>query len=472
MNTQNNLASIIEPHCALDKIAIVDRNQVYSYKQVYELSCQIANGIRSHGITPGQRVAIRFSNSIEFVVSYFGILRSGCVAVLINIKMPQALIDYVISDSAPVLIIDETNYNSLLVAGPAILEAVEETAPAVILYTSGTTGKPKGVVIAHKHKWAIDQKSENKFLPRRKTLVGAPCYHANGLTNMEVGLAGKSTLVLISKFDPVEIIRLLGRHGKSPINTIATVPSIMALVVQELNTNNYEQIDLSRLTSITMASAPLSRTLAESIQKYFINANVANRYGITEVGPGLFAHLAGNPTLPLGSVGFPLPGIDYRLVNGILQIRSPSMMLNYNNQPNPNLTEDGYYNTNDIFEVDANGAYFFIGRSDDMFVNGGNNVYPTQVERSLEEYYTVSEAAVIGLEDDIKGVRPFAFVVASSEFNEQALIDYMFATVTPSSCPKRIWKLDSFPLNTVNKIDKKQLKLWAQEWSNAPLTNL
>jgi len=468
-DTQYNLANLIETHRTLDKVAVIDSGRKYSYKQLNDIACQIANGIRALGIIPGQHVAIKFPNSLELIASYFGVLRAGCVAVLINVKLPKSLIDYVIEDSSPVLMIDETTYSSLLVDGPDILESVTAESPAVILYTSGTSGKPKGVVIAHKHKWAIDQKSGNKFLPWRITLIGAPCYHANGLTNMEVGLAGKSTLVLMANFDPAEMIRLIDQHKISSINT---VPSIMASVINELATGEYSHVDLSLLTNITMASAPLSRSLAESIKKYCVNAHIANRYGITEVGPGLFAQFEGQQPVPPGSVGYPLPGIDYRLVDSILQVRSPSMMLNYNNQPNPNLTEDGYYNTNDIFEVDEIGAYYFIGRADDMFVNGGNNVYPTQVEKILEEHSSIREAAVIGLDDDIKGVKPYAFVVASTEFNEQQVSDYMFATLPASNCPKRIWKLDSFPLTAVNKIDKRQLKIWAQELNVAPLTNL
>ena len=127
------------------------------------------------------------------------------------------------------------------------------------------------------------------------------------------------------------------------------------------------------------------------------------------------------------------------------------------------MTEDGYYNTNDLFEVDSNGAYFFIGRADDMFTNGGNNVYPLAVEQTLERHPSIKEAAVIGLDDELKGQRPYAFVVATDDFDEQAIIEYMFASTAPSNCTKRIWKLENFPLNSVNKVDKKQLKIWAQE---------
>lgn len=453
-----NLASIIEPHRHLSKIAIVDRGQEFSYEQVNDRACAIANGLRLNNIQPGQSVAIRMSNSIEFITSYFGILRAGCVAVLINIRLPASVIEYILNDSTPALVIDAGNYNSLLVDGPDQMAEVAETDPAVVLYTSGTTSMPKGVVIPHRHKWAIDQRMYSRFLSIRRTLVGAPCYHANGLTNIEVGLAGQSTMVLIQKFDGPTVIQAINTKRVGSINS---VPTVMSMLIRELE-SGASQRGTVFVRNITMASAPMAQTLIADIKRFFPNAYIANSYGITEVGPGLFIRPEGIIT-PDGSVGYAAPGIDYRLVDGVLQVRSPSMMLHYKNQPNPNLTEDGYHNTNDLFEVDSDGAYFFIGRADDMFTNGGNNVYPRAVEQTLEQHSSIREAAVVGLEDELKGQRPYAFVIAADNFDEQAAIDYMFATTAASNCPKRIWKLDNFPLDAVNKIDKKQLKMWAKE---------
>ena len=411
-----------------------------------------------NNIQPGQSVAIRLPNSIEFVTSYFGILRAGGVAVLINIRWPDSVIEYVLNDSAPALVIDENNYHSLLVDGPDQMAEVAETDPAVILYTSGTTSMPKGVVIPHRHKWAIEQRMGSRFLPIRRTIVGAPCYHANGLTNMEVGLAGQSTLCLIQKFDGPTVIDAINKLRVSSINT---VPTVMTMVIRELE-SGASRAGTDVVRNITMASAPLGQKLIADVKRWFPNAYIANSYGITEVGPGLFIRPDGK-IAPDGSVGYPTTGIDYRLVDGVLQVRSPSMMLHYKNQSNPNLTEDGYYNTNDLFEVDSAGAYYFIGRADDMFTNGGNNVYPLAVEQTLERHPTIRAAAVVGLDDELKGQRPYAFVVATNEFDEQTAIEYMFATTAAPNCPKRIWKLENFPLNSVNKIDKKQLKIWAQE---------
>jgi acyl-coenzyme A synthetase/AMP-(fatty) acid ligase len=180
-----------------------------------------------------------------------------------------------------------------------------------------------------------------------------------------------------------------------------------------------------------------------------------NGYGITEVSPGMFGK---HPTLPTPdmSVGYPTPGIDYRIVDGILQVRSPAMFLKYNNVTLNNVTEDGYFITNDLFEVDKDGFYFFLGRADDMFVCGGNNVYPRQIENVLEEHPFVQSAAVIGIEDDDKGMKPYAFVV--SNLAEDALKEYVLKFLPPSHCPRKIWTMDTMPLNSVNKIDKALLK--------------
>jgi acyl-coenzyme A synthetase/AMP-(fatty) acid ligase len=215
------------------------------------------------------------------------------------------------------------------------------------------------------------------------------------------------------------------------------------------------RLDLSCVKHIGMASAPVSRSLFNSLKSTFPKAAIVNNYGITEVSPGMFGK---HPTLPTPdlSVGYPIPGIDYRIVDGILQVRSPSMFLKYNNLDIKNLTDDGYFITNDLFEVDKDGFYFFLGRGDDMFVCGGNNVYPRQIESVLESHPFVQYAVVIGVEDEDKGMKPYAFVVSNS--NEDELKTHALKFLPPSHCPRKIWNLETLPLNSVNKVDKAKLK--------------
>jgi acyl-CoA synthetase (AMP-forming)/AMP-acid ligase II len=152
--------------------------------------------------------------------------------------------------------------------------------------------------------------------------------------------------------------------------------------------------------------------------------------------------------------------IDYEESNA--KVKSPSMMTRYNNRPDlmaTSLTEDGFFITNDLFSVDENGFYFFTGRADDMFKSGGNTVYPSKIEEILESHAEVQNAIVLGIEDDIKGKKPYAFVIRTTEsvVSEQQLKDYVLANAAVYMHPRRIWFLETFPLIGSNKIDKKEL---------------
>jgi acyl-coenzyme A synthetase/AMP-(fatty) acid ligase len=223
-----------------------------------------------------------------------------------------------------------------------------------------------------------------------------------------------------------------------------------------------ETLDLSSVKMISMGSAPTSKALFENIRLQFPHVKIRTSYGTTELGPGLFAAHPNNIPIPDASVGYPLPGIECRIVNGILQVKSPAMMANYTNAENKSLTEDGFFITNDLFEVDENGFYFCIGRADDMFKSGGNAIYPRQLEVVLELYPAILSAVVLGIDDPIKGAKPYAFVVLkkNSVTSSQTVVEikqYMTTKFPLSHCPREIWLLDEMPLNGVNKIDKEKL---------------
>jgi acyl-coenzyme A synthetase/AMP-(fatty) acid ligase len=130
--------------------------------------------------------------------------------------------------------------------------------------------------------------------------------------------------------------------------------------------------------------------------------------------------------------------------------------------PSASITEDGFYISNDLFRVDEEGFYYYIGRADDMFTNGGNNIYPRQVELVIESHPMVREAAVVGIEDEIKGAKPYALVTLNGPVTGQAIKDLVLSQLPASHCPKEVWVIENLPLNTVNKIDRKELKAQAE----------
>lgn len=446
----NNLGNLLSK--SIDKEAIIfDRS--YSYKELNSISSKFSYGLYQAGVSKGDKVAIIDENSVMFICAYIGILKLGAVAVLINPNLPKEIHDYILQDSLPKVILNKNNYKNFLQDGLVNVADVDLQDPAFILYTSGSTSKPKGVIVTHNHFWTIKQKAENKSLPSIRMLVAAPCYHMNGLSNLEVALAGGATVILMKKFDSKKVLNLISRYK---INYISSVPTMISLLLQDLQDH-----DVSSIKFISMASAPVSQHLYEKIKMKLPGVKISIAYGSTEAGPGLFGKHPTKPT-PNMSVGYPVTGIEYRIIDGILQIKSPSMMLKYSNR-DANLTPDGFLITNDLFKVDKDGFYYFVGRADDMFVCSGNNVYPSYIEETIEEYSKIKDVAVIGIENEVQGMIPVAFVTVNEPFNKLDLFKFLESKLPKYLIPKNIWVINNMPLTSLHKFDKDKLKDQARE---------
>lgn len=444
-----NLGNLINLDKDLSKIAIIDETSRVTYKQLHMMSNYVAQELKNKGFVPGDRIGIRGVNTIGYIASYLGILKFGGIAVLINVKLPESQVDYIMHDSKCKILLDNPEV-------PIDVEAeftsynAELSDPAIIMYTSGSTNNPKGVILSHNHKWIIDQKSKIPNSEHRRAIVAAPLYHMNGLSNSETLIRSHATLILLKNFEPKKFLEKIAYHK---VNSITSVPTMLSIILQEKEL--IDRLDLSCVKAISMASAPVSKSLFESLKITFPTAQLINAYGITEVSPGMFGRHPSLPT-PEMSVGYPMNGIEYRIMNGILQVKSPSMFLKYNNLDINNLTEDGFFITNDLFRVDENGFYFFLGRADDMFVSGGNNIFPRQIESVIEDHPSIRSSAVIGLPDELKGTKPYAFVVG--DISEELLKAHILKFLPPSHCPRKIWNVETLPLNSVNKVDKNLLK--------------
>jgi len=459
-----NLGNLIDLNKDLNKIAIICEDQKITYKSLDILANHVSYYLTTKGIKKGDKIAILNLNSIDYVILYLGILKLGAIVIPINVKFTQKQIDYILKSEDIKLVLKEISDIEINLNVEYIFNIEpEENDPSVILYTSGSAGYPKGVVTTHNRKWEILNKCKNSYSENRVILLASPLYHGHSLTVMSVALAGHSTLILLPQFDSKKFIKSIEQHK---VNSFSGVPTILSLLLNEKDL--IKNTDLSSVTDINLHGAPFKPQLIEDIKKVFVNAEVHNRYGSTEAGSGLFINHP-NLTTPLMSVGYPNPEIKYRIVNGILQIKSPSVMLKYNDRENNTFTEDGYYITNDLFTVDENGFYYYQGRLDDMIINGGNNIYPRQIEIILEKHPLVKEAVVIGLDDDIKGQKPYAFIISHNKekhitYIEKELKEYILKELPPNHCPKRIWILDDFPLLGVNKIDKNELKKLAKNF--------
>lgn len=339
---------------------------------------------------------------------------------------------------------------------------------ALIIFTSGSTGKQKGVSISEGARRAFIianavQETENssKNSPTTITIIATPFSHILANNLAESVFAKNQTMLLLPKFDPQQFINSVVKYK---VSKLSMVPSMWSMILSKIP--NLKDYDLSFVKHIYFSSEPLNHFQATEAEKYFYNAKIENCYGISEAGPNLFGPHPQDIPRPILSVGYPRKGIEYRIVNNELEIKTPFMMKEYINQPDLTktaITADGFYKTKDQFSIDSNGFYFFNSRTDNLIISGGKNIYPQEIENILRSHDSVFDCAVISLADQLKGKKAYAFVVVknNSTATEDILKEHILKQSSPSFIPKRIWIIEKLPMGANLKIDYKNLEKFA-----------
>jgi len=494
-----NLGCVIQSPGDPEAIALIDASnraaaKTYSYRQLEQWCDAVAAGLMARGLRASDRIAIASTNRGEYLAAFYGAMRAGFVPVPVNIKLPVEGIRYIIEDAdakllladsarmdlthdIPCIPIDSGFFTAVDNAAPFPAVRPEPRQPAMFLYTSGSTGKPKGVVLCHEsHLWVLEKRRRAAGTQPQRVLVAAPLYHMNALSTTQAALAQGDSVVLLPSFSVDGYIDAIGRYR---CTTLTAVPTMIALLLR--NKDLLSNIDLSSVRNIRMGSAPVSRPLYTAARAQFPDAQIANVYGTTEAGPISFGPHPQDLETPQGALGYAHPEVKVRLKGtdsseagqGVLEIKSPALMNGYHKQPKLTrmaLTTDGYYITGDVFRRDERGFYYFVGRADDMFVCGGENIYPSTVEKILERHPDVEQASVVPVPDEIKWQKPVAFVVAKhgAKVNESILKEFALRNGPAYQHPRRIWFLDAFPLSGTNKVDRAALvRLAAREMEAA-----
>ncbi len=442
--------------------------------EVEDATRRVAGRLQAAGLEPGVRMLFSAESSLELVIAHLGALRSGIVVVPANTAYREREVAHIVNDARPAAALVDSDDRARWVraaAGsetlvvspevdlpdcePAFLDAAAPDDPALIGYTSGTTGSPKGAVLSHANLLAG---CESVGLAWRWTaadrlVLALPLFHVHGLC---VGLHGTllagASAVLLPRFDVGAVLDASAEHAAS---MFFGVPTMYHRLAQSPRVG-----ELARLRLCVSGSAPLPgelhHTLAERGRQ-----QVLERYGLTET-----LMLVSNPydgERRPGSVGFPLPGVELRLSDGQegeIQVRGPNVFAGYWARPEATAESftNGWFRTGDLASMDADGYIRILGRSKELIISGGLNVYPREVEEVLLAHPDVAEVAVVGTPSDEWGEVVTAFVVrADSEVTAESLLAYAGERLAPFKRPRLIHFVATLPRNALGKVLKHEL---------------
>lgn len=434
----------------------------------------VAGGLARNGVRSGDRVALHAANSLDWVAAYLGVLRAGACAVMINPAYQASELQHIIRDADPVIVIaDRVRADTAsglgirvelvdeldLVAPPETPTPILES-PAAILYTSGTTGRPKGAMLDHGNLLAQAHGVVKSWRwTSSDVLVHAlPLFHLHGLgVGLYGTLLGGGSATLIS-FTPEAVTEELTREDANRGTMFFGVPVMYLRLCDCLEKHPR---DLSHVRLFVSGSAPLTPALFERCTR-LLGQPPLERYGTTESGV-----VVGNPyqrrSRRPGRIGYPFPGVEVKLgESNELLVKGRQVFSGYwrnEEATREAFTSDGFFRTGDVGEIGAEGSLAIRGRLKDVIISGGFNVYPREVELVIERLPMVCEAAIAGVPSETWGEEVTAFMVpqGSRSIDEREVIAFARRHLAPYKCPKRVVAVDVLPRNATGKVDRSLL---------------
>ncbi len=489
-------------HYSPEGIALTngDTGESYTYKKLFELSCAGAAFLKSaYNLKLGDRVLHYSTNELTSLVLYFACNRLGVTLVPINFRLTPREITYLINNSEPQLIVYEDIFKSkldeikseisvsdknwLALKGPASFEAAvvknvesqnffhdflsEAKTIAQIIYTSGTTGFPKGAMISHE---AIMWNSWNttlrlNLMQSDSVVIFLPLFHTGGWNVLTTPLFHRGGhIILMKKFDPDQVLKLSQDHKCSLMFGVPTTMTMMS------RSASFDQTDLSSMRYAIVGGEPMPLEQIKIWDKK--NIPIRQGFGLTEFGPNIFSLSEKDSIRKMGSIGFPNFYVDVKVVDdaglevkpneiGELLLKGPVCMTGY--WKNEKATQDTFsgewLKTGDLVRFDEDGYFYVVGRKKEMFKSGGENVYPVEIEKVIEQLEWVSEVAVIGVKNPQWGEVGHAFVVAKKfeQFNLEELQKHCEKNLAKFKNPKFYTQLKELPKGDSGKILKRKL---------------
>ncbi|MGV9294036.1 long-chain-fatty-acid--CoA ligase [Amycolatopsis sp. NPDC003676] len=496
-----------------DRTALVLDEKRMTYREVDAAASQVANLLAERGIASGDKVALSCPNRPEFAIVYYGILKAGAIVVPLNVLLKRREIAYHLADAGAVAYfcfegsaelpigqegrqafddVAAVEHFFLIAAAPETSTAAETlhealagqpetfesagteaTDTAVILYTSGTTGQPKGAELSHGNTM-LNVLTLNRILRNRPAgdshVVCLPLFHTFGATaQLHAGFSTAATLHLVPRFDAGRVVRLMSEED---ITFFAGVPTMWWGLLRELGPD----VDVARIVKnlrIGMCGgAPLPVELIKEIDTR-LGVRVIEAYGLSETSPLATIGDPGAPPRP-GSIGKPVWGVQLKLIKsdwtevtgpgevGEIAVRGHNVMKGYHGRPEAtaDAIRDGWFRTGDLARRDDDGWYYIVDRAKDMIIRGGYNVYPREIEEVLLTHPAVSLVAVVGVPHDSHGEEVKAFVIPrdGAEVTPRELVEWSKEQMAGYKYPRLVEIVDSLPTTATGKILKRRLR--------------
>ena len=444
------------------------------------------------GLGIGDRVAVLADNCLEYIILFCAMQKTGCVLVPLNYRLAPPEIDHLLSDSDPSLLIAQDQYQHVFEGAPTsrlvahrwawadlekvLVEPSDESSfravelepddPVFLLFTAGTTGFPKGAIYTHKMLFwnSINTAMSLIVNAESRTVNVMPPFHTGGwnvLTTPFLHHGGYTCL--LKKFDPATVLDLL---QKERVTIFMAVPTMLKMMADD---PLFEQAEFPELYYLIVGGEAMPIPLIEQWQGKGVP--VRQGYGMTEVGPNLTSLHQDDAIRKIGSIGRPNFYVDTRIVDesgtdlgpdvpGELLLKGPMVTPGYWKKPDATkeALENGWFHTGDMVRQDPEGYLYVVDRIKNMFISGGENVYPVEVERVILKHSDVSEVAVVGVPDAQWGEVGKAFVVAKNNMTSEDLKTHCKSLLARFKVPKIVVFVDELPKNDAGKIDRKALK--------------
>jgi long-chain acyl-CoA synthetase len=491
-----NLAASLARNAAdnPDRVAIHLGDQTTSYGELDDQSARVAGLLADRGIAPGTPIGIMLPNVPEFASVYYGILRTGAVVVPMNPLLKAREIAYYLGDSgAPVIfawhitapeveigakeagaeaiLVDPATFPDILATASPAPQVIDRAAydTAVVLYTSGTTGHPKGAELTHANLINnVEVSAADLFQLGPDDLIfgGLPLFHAFGQTcTLNAAIMTGASLTVLPRFDAAKALGILADQR---VTIFAGVPTMFSALLHVPDRSDY---DVSALRLCISGGAAMPVEVLRQFEDAF-DCIVLEGYGLSETSPVASFNHPGRERKP-GSIGTPIRGVEMRVVDasgaevpqgevGEIAIRGHNIMKGYLNRPEATaeaVSDDGWFRTGDIGRVDEDGYYYIVDRKKDLIIRGGYNIYPREIEEVLYEHPEVAEAAVVGIPHPELGEEVGAAVALKpgATVTPDELRSYVKSQVAAYKYPRRVWIVDALPKGPTGKILKKEI---------------